>query len=223
MTSLTQSRFEMILSLTSGHSSFSWLRNSGKRCSMVLQRRLFQPFRYIAVWHFDLRTASFDYDDIRWQFHSLVLSEDGWKSHDNWCEGRLDVLVSVHHELLHAGQYVVHDDGLLRCSVNFNLGKESKIFSHNSPGRRGRGPCRSREPCAQPQREPPPRSPSGDSKIHRHNLICNSYICYIYFSVALPGRRARDLPWLFQARQPSEDLWICQLPYTCRGENNNVG
>ena len=36
MTSLTQSRLEMILSLTSGHSSLSWLKNKGRRCSMVL-------------------------------------------------------------------------------------------------------------------------------------------------------------------------------------------
>ena len=36
MTSFTQSRFEMIFNLTSGHSSFSWLKNKGRRCSMVL-------------------------------------------------------------------------------------------------------------------------------------------------------------------------------------------
>ena len=36
ITSLTQSRLEMMLSLTSGHSSLSWLKNKGKRCSMVL-------------------------------------------------------------------------------------------------------------------------------------------------------------------------------------------
>ena len=58
------------------------------------------------------------------QSHSLVLSEDGRKSHDHGCEGRLDVLVSVHHELLHAGQYVVHDDSLLQRTMNFNFWDE---------------------------------------------------------------------------------------------------
>ena len=36
ITSLTQSRLEMMLSLTSGHSSLSWERNSGSRCVTVL-------------------------------------------------------------------------------------------------------------------------------------------------------------------------------------------
>ena len=36
ITSLTQSRLEMMFSLTSGHSSFSCDKNRGSRCSMVL-------------------------------------------------------------------------------------------------------------------------------------------------------------------------------------------
>lgn len=36
MTSLTQSRLEIMFSLTSGHSSFNCERKSGKRCSIVL-------------------------------------------------------------------------------------------------------------------------------------------------------------------------------------------
>ena len=35
MTSLTQSRLEMMFNLTSGHSSFNWERNRGSRCSIV--------------------------------------------------------------------------------------------------------------------------------------------------------------------------------------------
>ena len=35
MTSLTQSRLEMMFNLTSGHSSFNWERNRGRRCSIV--------------------------------------------------------------------------------------------------------------------------------------------------------------------------------------------
>ncbi len=35
MTSLTQSKFEMILSLTSGHSSFNCDKNIGNKCSIV--------------------------------------------------------------------------------------------------------------------------------------------------------------------------------------------
>jgi len=35
-TSLTESRLEMMLRRTSGHSSFNCVRNSGSRCSMVL-------------------------------------------------------------------------------------------------------------------------------------------------------------------------------------------
>ena len=38
MTSLTQSRLEMMLRRTSGYSSFSWERNRGNRCSMVLEK-----------------------------------------------------------------------------------------------------------------------------------------------------------------------------------------
>ena len=37
ITSLTQSRLEMMFSLTSGHSSFSWAKNNGSRCSIVLE------------------------------------------------------------------------------------------------------------------------------------------------------------------------------------------
>lgn len=37
ITSLTQSRLEMIFSLTSGHSSFNCDKNSGSKCSTVLQ------------------------------------------------------------------------------------------------------------------------------------------------------------------------------------------
>ena len=37
-TSLTQSRFEMMLRRTSGHSSFNWVRKSGNRCSIVLRK-----------------------------------------------------------------------------------------------------------------------------------------------------------------------------------------
>ena len=36
ITSLTQSKLEMIFNLTSGHSSFNWARNNGRRCSIVL-------------------------------------------------------------------------------------------------------------------------------------------------------------------------------------------
>ena len=38
MTSLTQSKLEMMFSLTSGHSSFNWFKNKGSKCSIVLKR-----------------------------------------------------------------------------------------------------------------------------------------------------------------------------------------
>ena len=38
ITSLTQSRLEIIFSLTSGHSSLSWFKKSGSKCSIVLKK-----------------------------------------------------------------------------------------------------------------------------------------------------------------------------------------
>ena len=45
ITSLTQSRLEIMFSLTSGHSSFNWLRKSGSKCSMVL--KINKNFMYV--------------------------------------------------------------------------------------------------------------------------------------------------------------------------------
>ena len=39
MTSLTQSKLEMMFNRTSGHSSLSWDRKSGNKCSMVLEKK----------------------------------------------------------------------------------------------------------------------------------------------------------------------------------------
>jgi hypothetical protein len=58
---LTQSRLEMMFSRTSGHSSFSWLRNKGSRCSIVLRKKskiLFPQFqltfvRYVNITNFN--------------------------------------------------------------------------------------------------------------------------------------------------------------------------
>jgi hypothetical protein len=40
-------RLEMMFSLTSGQSSLSWLKNIGKRCSMVLEKYVANTFKEI--------------------------------------------------------------------------------------------------------------------------------------------------------------------------------
>ena len=53
ITSLTQSKLEMIFNLTSGHSSFSWLRKSGSKCSIVLKKMQKKSKNYIQSEHLD--------------------------------------------------------------------------------------------------------------------------------------------------------------------------
>lgn len=47
VTSLTQSRLEMIFNRTSGHSSFSCVRNSGNKCSIVLKYKTYSLCKHL--------------------------------------------------------------------------------------------------------------------------------------------------------------------------------
>ena len=96
----------MMLSLTSGQSSFSWVRKRGNRCSTVLLQVAVVAVKSL-VPQFQVNSSIFPKPLPHFSFSShhplLLSSEYSGEAHDDGCEGRLDVHVGVADQLFHAG------------------------------------------------------------------------------------------------------------------------